>query len=133
MAVTVEQNKGVTLIELMIVIAILAIISAIAIPAYTGYIKTARIQECQQEVASLSLAEEEFFLEQRTYFAGADIATLEISSQGLWRAAEQVAANRNCTYSIVAGANGIATSYVLTATGSNKLATEGVVVTKTRI
>ncbi len=129
----VKHNKGVTLIELMIVIAILAIISAIAIPAYTGYIKTARIQECQQEVASLSLAEEEFFLEQRTYFAGGDIATLIVKSQGLWKPSEGTAANRNCTYSIVAGVNGIATSYTITATGSNKLSTEGTVLTKTKI
>jgi type IV pilus assembly protein PilE len=128
----VKHSKGITLIELMIVIAILAIISAIAIPAYTGYIKTARIQECQQEVASLALAEAEFFLEQRTYFLGADVTNLELNSQGLWRAAEQTAANRNCLYSIVAGPNGIATSYTVTATGDKKLAGEGIIVTKTK-
>ena len=36
-----KTNRGFTLIELMVTIAILAIITTIAIPAYTGYVKTA--------------------------------------------------------------------------------------------
>lgn len=128
----VKQNQGVTLIELMIVVAIVGIISAIAFPAYTNYVKTARIQECQQEMASLTLAQEEFFLEQRTYFQGASTSAIATASTGLWKPAEPLAAKRNCDYSIVPGGSGIATSYIMTATGTNKLATEGVIVTKTK-
>jgi prepilin-type N-terminal cleavage/methylation domain-containing protein len=39
----VRKSKGFTLIELMIVIAIIGILSAIAVPAYQNYVKQARI------------------------------------------------------------------------------------------
>ncbi len=111
------KNKGMTLIELMIVIAILGVISAIAIPAYKGYVKTAKIQECQQGLASLALAQEEYFLEQRTYFTGASIAALETASNGLW-AYTQPTADRNCAYqAALVGTTG----YTMTVTGTNQL------------
>ena len=43
---TMKNNGGFTLIELMIVIAILAILMAIAIPAYQDYTVRAKVSEC---------------------------------------------------------------------------------------
>lgn len=52
----VRRQSGFTLIELMIVIAILAILVAIALPAYQNYSVRAKASECVSVAASPKLA-----------------------------------------------------------------------------
>lgn len=109
-----KTNNGFTLIELMIVIAIIAIVSAIAIPAYTGYLATARMVEAKNNIAALKLAEEEYYLEHNGYCSDIsnDNTNLSNACDNLWT----VAAGDNgvnFTYTISASGN----QYKITATG----------------
>lgn len=48
-----SRSRGFTLIELMIVVAILGILSAIAIPALTKYVRRAKTSEARVQIAKL--------------------------------------------------------------------------------
>ena len=65
-----KRTKGFTLMELMIVVAIIAILSAIAIPAYGDYVTRAKIIEATSFLADLRVKMEQFFLDNRTYIGG---------------------------------------------------------------
>jgi len=108
-----NTNRGFTLIELMIVVAILAIIASIAMPAYTGYVKTAKMTEAHNNIATLRLAEEEYFLENNSYFSGTTTAALETNSTGFWTAAKGSDGNLNFKYEVTTAAG----SWTAKATG----------------
>ena len=65
------RSHGFTLIEMVIVIAIAAILAAIAIPSYNDYITTSRRADGQIALMDLSTRLERYFNENNTYVGAA--------------------------------------------------------------
>ena len=60
------MQKGFTLIELMIVVAIIGILAAVAIPAYQNYIAKSQVSRVMGELGSLKTAVEACVLDGKT-------------------------------------------------------------------
>ena len=70
----IQNTRGFTLIELMIVIAIVAILVALAVPAYQDYTVRAKVAECISNSTVPKLAISEYFQANGVYPADEDIA-----------------------------------------------------------
>ena len=68
-----RSATGFTLIEVMITVAIIAILAAVAIPSYTDYITRSKIQEATSSLLSMRVKLEQYFQDNRT-FSGACVA-----------------------------------------------------------
>lgn len=62
-----RRKSGFTLIEVMIVVAIVAILAAIALPSYSDYVKRARITEAVSTLSAHRVKMEQYFQDNRTY------------------------------------------------------------------
>ncbi|BAO43531.1 pilin [Thiolapillus brandeum] len=62
-----KKQQGFTLIELMIVVAIVGILAAIAIPAYKDYTVRAKVSECAATLSACKASVTEFY-NSKTHF-----------------------------------------------------------------
>lgn len=64
------SQKGFTLIELMIVVAVIGILASIAVPSYTDYVKRGKAAEATSTLADLRVKMEQYFQDNHTYVGG---------------------------------------------------------------
>jgi type IV pilus assembly protein PilE len=97
------RSSGFTLIELIVTVAIIAILAAIAIPSYSQYVLRANVSEAVAGLSDMRVKLEQYFQDQRTYVGACANGTVA-----------PLPAGRNFTFTCpVLGA----TAYTVNATG----------------
>lgn len=64
-----QRNKGFTLIELMVTVAIVAVLTAIAYPSYRNYVIRGQLVNGTDGLSAVSANMERYFQDNRTYLA----------------------------------------------------------------
>jgi type IV pilus assembly protein PilE len=98
-----RAQAGFSLIELMIVVAVIVVLASIAIPSYGDYVRRGRVAEATSALSDARVKLEQFFLDNRTYVGFATCPT-------------------STTFFQYSCSPLTAAAYTLTATGQNTMA-----------
>ncbi len=97
-------GRGFTLIELMIVVAIMAILAVIALPSYNRYVERTRRADGREALLRVATAQERFYTNRNRYSTGivADLGASINSESGYYGITAAFDAGNNQTYVLTA-------------------------------
>jgi type IV pilus assembly protein PilE len=134
-----ERAGGFTLIEVMVTVAIVAILASIALPSYSDYVERSKISEAISNLSDMRTRLEQFFLDNRAYPAAPAnclpfVAGVAAGAGNIYRPAAQKYFNVTCfamsttAYTIRATGvpgQGMSASFVYTINESNARTSAG--------
>lgn len=97
--------RGFTLIELMVTVAVMAVIASIAFPNYMEYVRRSRITEATGALATTRVKLEQYYQDNKNYGSTASACGIAMPSAKYF------------TFSCNWGAGGTSQSFLMTATG----------------
>jgi len=100
-----KPQKGFTLVELMIVVGIVSILAAIAVPAYNDYVLRGQLTEAYAGLAAQRVRMEQYYQDMRTYTGATAAGTVATCPP----------AGQNFTFACAVAGDG--QGYTITATG----------------
>ena len=101
-----RADSGFTLIEVMITVAIVAILSMVALPSYREYVIRGNIPEATSRLATKQVQMEQWFQDNRTYVGGTACASDTTASK---------------YFDFGCGVTATATAFTITATGKGSM------------
>ena len=73
-----SEESGFTLVELLIVIAILGVLAGVVVFSVAGVQDDSQKAACQTEAATVSAAEEAYYVKNKNYATGAELKTAKL-------------------------------------------------------
>jgi prepilin-type N-terminal cleavage/methylation domain-containing protein len=127
------DKKGITLIEMLIVVAIIGILAAVAIPAYIGQQTRAARTEAYTNLQSLRLLEEQYYAENGCYYSTGGTCTNSTTAMDTLAEIQAVLpgfkpgddASLNYSYKIETAGTPAASAFTATATGKTGTRVDG--------
>jgi type IV pilus assembly protein PilE len=126
-----HRVAGFTLIEVMITVAVVAILAGVALPNYLDYVTRSRLVEAKTSLVDMRTRLEQFFLDNRTYpasciAAGVAPTATQINLPAGAKFFDVTCALTATTYTVTATGKGSMLGFVFTVNEANTRATTGV-------
>ncbi len=109
-----HRQRGVTLIELVVVMVIVGILAAVAIPSYRSYVVRSQRSDAKDALLALATQQEKHYLQCNRYGTTIAAATNCVANE-----VQGVATSKNGWYALTFSTPGTATAFAVRATAIN--------------
>lgn len=118
------SRAGFTLIELMIVVAVIGILAGIAYPSYQNYVIRAQRSAAQQLMLNITSREEQFLLDSRQYTGTLAGAIFTTDPEG-WTCTAATCTNGRYNVTVAADNAAAPPTFIITATAIGSQVSDG--------